>query len=343
MRPRSIHFFARRFGWLAGGAVALCVSAQETIQFSKPADQDLSSKANSLAPVNPHRLAPNAFNAPTSLFGDKVPSANFDVMPDYYNNQNSASAAQQQKSWQDKKNWMWMTPEEILNLPTPEKALGVADSQEDSKMSPAERFLHRQDRLTEMQTSNSLHRLDGASPREKSALDNPFQLGDANRRFAETLGGSVPDPSKNGGAGLGGFNASSTVNFNQLNQKRDSIWASPFAQPEPAPKPTQEQLAGLERFKAMMNESAPEKAPEAARSVYQPVAAPDPNLRSSGLNSTIHSFTSLEDNISKSTGLRSLQDANSRQNQAKKNPPLVQPPPWMSDSPQSFNPPQRPF
>jgi hypothetical protein len=336
MRFPPVHLAARWFASAAFGALAVGAPAQQKIEFSKPADQDPTAKANALAPTFPHQLSASAFNAPSPLFGDRMPTADFDVSPAYFNqNAGAGDAAKWKKNFDSKKNWMLMTPEEILNIPTPENVMGVGDLQ-DEKLSPEERFMQRQNRLAAGDPNDS-RRADASPWRDEPVGADPFHAGDANTRFAETLGGSIPGAVKNPNA-LADLNQ-----FNQFNHKSSSTWASPFNQQEPLPKQTPDQLAGMERFRALMESQTPEKAPEAARFSYPSAAAPDPNMQVlPAYNPAGRSFTRLENGMNKPTGIMPLPGLNGqRPTPLKKEAPLVQPPPWLSTSPQSL--PQREF
>src|ERR1039457_6470899 len=145
MNFRPVIFLARWTGLAAVVMTAMPGAAQQTIQFTRPVDQDLSSKANAFLPAPNHRNSAAAFNAPSSLFGGKDGAVNFDVLPGSPNQNpvSAASAAQWRKFLDGKKNWTLMTPEEVLGIPTPEKILGITDPKEDPKLSAEERFLPR--------------------------------------------------------------------------------------------------------------------------------------------------------------------------------------------------------
>src|ERR1035437_6194482 len=169
-------FLARWLGLAAFIMAAWPGSAQQTIQFTKPVDQDQASTANAFMPASTRRNSAGAFNAPAPLFGSRSPEANFDVLPgsSSMNAANAnANAMQWQKVLEGKKNWMLMTPEEIFGTTTPEKIMGITDPKENPKLSLVERFLLRQDQLAGGGTTNGYHRADAAYWRGNSATD-PF-------------------------------------------------------------------------------------------------------------------------------------------------------------------------
>jgi hypothetical protein len=337
-----VSFLARWFGLATVVTVAMSAAAQQqTIQFTKPVDPDLSSKANAFIPMSSRNSA-GAFNAPSPLFGSQTPTASFDVLPGSPNmNAVPAVNAEQWRKFLDrKKNWTLMTPEEIFGSTTPEKILGLTDPKEDSKLSLEERFLLQQDNLTAAGATNGYHRPDAAYWRNDSATD-PLHPSDASSRFAQNLGGANPGTAKIFNPL---FNLNPDARFS-ANQKSDSAWANPFGLPEPLPKSTPEQLAGMDRFRALMEPSVPEKTPEPSRFSYQPAAASDPNLQTMpAFNPNGRSFTPLESGISRPTGITPLPGITGPHPvQTKKTPALVQLPPWLSDTPEAFTPLQRKF
>lgn len=344
MNFRPAIFFARWLGVAALLPAALTAPAQQTIQFTKPSDPDLAGKANSfMPPASANRNAASAFNAPSPMFGSRTPTAAFDVLPGSPNRNADAAIAnarQWQKILENKKNWTLRTPEENLGIPTPEEILGIPDPKNDPKLSLEERFLQRLDARSAAAVTNGYHRPENAYWRN-DAVKDPLHPPDARSPFAENFGGTAPGPAKN-------LNSLFSLNPNAMpgaNQKPDSAWANPFNLPEPLPKPTPEQLAGMDRFRAMMEPTAPEKTPEPSRYSYQPpVATPDPNMQVlPAFNPAGRSFTPLENNIGRPTGLAPLTAITGARPAPPKKTPLVQLPPWLSTSPQPFTPVQRQY
>jgi hypothetical protein len=335
-------YFARWFVLAALVVTAAPALAQQTIQFTTPSDPNLAAKANSfMPPASARKSSASAFNAPSPLFGSRSPTAAFDVLPGSHtmNAADVANAMQWQKLLENKKNWTLMTPEEILGVRTPEEILGIPDPKNDPTLSPEERFLKRLDGRAAATATNSF-RPDAAYWRGDSAVD-PLHPQAAGNRFAENAGGIVSGPASP-------FNSVFNPNPNSAagaNQKPDSVWANPFNQPEPLPKPTPEQLAGMDRFRALMEPPVPEKTPEPAHLFDQPpVAAPDPNMQVlPAFNPAGRSFTPLESDISRPMGLAPLTGITGARPAPAKKPPLVQLPPWLSTSPQPITPPLRQF
>ena len=340
MNFRPVHLLVRWFG-LAAFVLAVGPAAAQ-VQFTRPVDPDPASKANAFMPAGTHRNAAGAFNAPSPLFGDRTPTVEFDLLPGSPQPSavSAASAEQWRKFLDGKKNWTLMTPEEVLGIPTAEKIMGIPDPKNDPKLSAEERFLLRQDRLAASGATNGFHHPDAGYWRGDSPAD-PFHPADASSRFAQILGGSIPGTAKN----LNRLFSPNSDSPLELNRKPDSAWANPFGMPEPLTKPTPEQLAGMDRFRALMEPSVPEKAPEASRFSTPLLAAPDRNLQAlPAFNPAGRSFTALESGIAKPTGLTPLPGITGpRLAPAKKTAPLVQTPPWLSDTPQTFTPVQRSF
>jgi hypothetical protein len=84
------------------------------------------------------------FRAPLSL--TKNQSASVPMPPPPLNNPHSAA---------DKKDWILMTPEEILGVKTPEQILGLDSADDSGKKTATERFLDRQDRWDAGNTNGS--------------------------------------------------------------------------------------------------------------------------------------------------------------------------------------------
>ena len=127
--------------------------------------------------------------------------------------------------------------------------------------------------------------------------------------------------------------------------KADSAWSSAFDYPEPVPKKTPEQLADMERFRAIMDGPTPDK-PAAGGLFGPPAPAPvDPNMQAlpTSFNPVGQSVAPLQRNIGLPTGLTPLPGVTGPLPTPKKPTPLVQPPPWMQSSLQNSTMPQRQF
>lgn len=335
-----VHLAARQLilAWLT--ALGASAWAQQTIQFSKPATEDPSSKANAFLPDS-GRHNPASFNAPASLFGSPNTEPSFDLPGGAPRVIPENNGPQWQKYLEERRSWTFMTPEEILGIPTPEKMLGLPDPNDDSRLTPEQRFLRRQDREMSLSTSNAQRQAEATLWQSGNDDDNksPFQPVDAKARLAGALTGSDPSGTRTAGllfgqrpGGVAGMVESS-----------DSAWSSAFQSPNPLPKPTPEQLAGMDRFRALME--APSEKPAAAPGFQMPPASPvDPNMQSMpAFNPAGQSFKALESDIAKPKGLTPLPGVTGPPPAPKKAVPLVQPPPWLQSPLQNSTPAQRQF
>ncbi|MEI8288576.1 MAG: hypothetical protein WCH99_03830 [Verrucomicrobiota bacterium] len=306
------------------------IGAQQKIIFSKPAD-NVEEKANSFMPPSSHRSGgAGSFNAPTAFF--KVsPADSYDVLPGSpaANTISPDEARRWKKTLDARKNWTLLTPEEILGVPTPEKILGLTDPKINEKLSAEERFLLRQ---THGGASNpATNRQANAALMRSDSPDNPFRQQTENDRAA--LQNEKPK--------LG-----STEYFNQLlkaaagnlfstEQKADTAWNNPFTQPAPVPKVDLEQVAAMDRFRALMDSPFPQEKTGAATHQPPSIATPNPNLQPVPLfNPAGRSYMPLRNGISKPTGITPLPGITSPYSlPAAKPSGLAKPPPWLSDSP----------
>ncbi len=335
-------FFARWVGLAAVVTAAMPAPGQQAIQYTRPGDRDSSNRVEVIAPTRIQRFSVGAYNAPSPLFGDKTPTVSFDALPGTPdpNAVPAVNALQWRKFLEGKKNWTLMTPEQVLGIPTPEKLLGLPDPNEDPSLSAEEQFLQRQDRQAAAGATNGFHRPDASFLRDDSA-NNQFQQSVDSSRLVQTMGGAFSGATKI-------LNPSFNMNQDMpldFNRQPDSVWAGPFHTSEPLPKVAPEQLEGMERFRALMEPSAaPDKSSAPARLPYQPVTTTDPNLQiMPAFNPAGRSFSALESVGGKPTGLTPLPGITGPQLQPKKEVPLVQPPPWLSDSPQPYTLLQRTF
>lgn len=337
----AFNLAARRFALAALLASGLSATAQQAIQFSSPINQDPAVRANSFLPSK-HK-SPGDFKAPSSLFGNAGPEASYDVLPGgppvVYPNANNQHW---QKVLQDRKNWSLSTPEQILGVPTPESILGLADPLEDSKLSPNERYLQRQERQLEMAATNGLRGPNLMPPQTYDPNKDLFANPEERSRFADAHAGPNPASFSGGPPRIqSAFISQNSENPADQNQKVDVTWASPFGSPEPLPKPTPKQLAGMEAFRALMEPPAREKTPAFGNFALPTVVAPDPNMQAPPVvNPAGRSFTPLGNDI---TRISPLAGVTGPPPAPAKRTPLVTPPPWMSSSLQNPTLPQRQY
>jgi len=337
----AVNFSARRLALATWLALGLSATAQQAIQFSRPANQDPAASANSF--LHSNHKSPGDFKAPSSMFGDTGPEASFDMLPGgppvVYPNANNQHW---QKLLQDRKNWSLSTPEQILGVPTPESILGLTDPREDPKLSPGERYLQRQERQAEMAATNGLRGPNIMASRTYDPNRDLFPNLDERSRFGDAHGGTDPGSFSSGPPRVrSAFISQNPETPADQSQKLDTTWASPFGPTEPLPKSTPKQLAGLEAFRALMEPPAKEKTPAFGNFALPAVAAPSRNLQAPPVfNPAGQSFTPLGNDI---TRISPLAGVTGPPPAPAKKPPLVTPPPWMSSSLQNPTMPQRQY
>lgn len=309
----------------AGSLPAL---AQQTIVFSKPSDVS-ADKANNFMENRAGRIN-NDHNAPKSLFNtDLSPTL---PMPRPVNYQYQDPSVQE--ALNKRKNWTLLTPEEILGIQTPEQILGVTADKNKPKLTLEEKFLQRQ----------GLGGPTNARPtslfaREKDEKNNPFSrtrddrdsFYRANdRQLGERLNPDV----------AGNFErlkkATAQESYSATGRKEDSPWASAFANPA-MPKRSPDQLASMERFRAMLEPAAPAQP---APSTFRVSATPDPYLQPQPkINPNGRSVETLENNSSRPTGITPLPTITGPVTSPPKKRPdwQAQLPPWLGNKPQSID------
>jgi hypothetical protein len=252
-----------------------------------------------------------------------------------------AEQAQAQDLSDRRKNWILMTPAEILGATTPEKILGIREydaAGRPKNLTALERYTERQNQMLSA-NSNALQN-GNSSPawnfsrdhRDPSGVFNPNNGGLENPTLmANPLLISKPDD---------GILARQSQNGNR---------SKLFDSPAPLPAPDAAQQMNMERFRQLLG-SSPSPAPAATPSSNDkmfplPSVSPDVNLGQSSLNPMGASFPSLNSSVGKPAGLPTLPSAwglsytSSRPAAAW----APQSPPWMSPDLQPFAVPQRKF
>jgi hypothetical protein len=327
---------------LAAGAAVQFAMAQSSIIFSQP-NNDTTPKPNASMPPPSHNV-PNTYNAPSSVFGNK-PEASFDVLPGASKPVplTPEQARQWQKNLETQKNWMLMTPEEILGVQTPEEILGLSNPKNDRNLSAEERYLQREHRGQSLTVTNGM-----AGPAGLAGdADNPFQPHRADDRSTAPGDGTADatglHPQRLFGQPL---NADGNTPFNaNQNQRADSPWASAFNAPAQSEKEKLDYAAAMEHFRASLNPPPPTENPATPTVASTPAAsAPDPNLQVlPHFNPAGNSFTPLQSSASKPEGIMPLPGITGYPKKPAPPKPAVQPPPWLSTQPQPGAMPQRVF
>jgi len=333
---------------LMAAASLLPAPAQQSIQFSRPANQDPAANANSFLPTT-HQKSVSDYNAPSSPLGgddsfDKLPMGPAPVM-------SGANSAQWQKYVDSRTKWTMMTPAEILGIPTPEQILGITDPNIDPNASVEERFLLRQQHQDERGATNGMMRPDGSWLRD-DGKKTPDTFSDSGREtlFGRTFG-SAFDAKKDDplAAAQSGISARllrlgpGPLSDQKRNQVADDAWTSPFGTPANLPQSTPGQLAGMERFRAMLESEVPVAAKTPGDLYgFKAVISPDTGPQSQ-FNPAGQSVKPLEDGITRPTGIQPLAGVTGPRTAPAKAPSLVQLPPWLVEPSANSAPPQRQF
>ena len=318
---------------LFGGVLSLAavgsVAAQESIIFSKPADGGVTEKANSFMDQQP-RKAPGGYNAPSGLFGGKA-TADYDILPGAVRPQplSPEQVRQMQKKFEEQRNWTLLTPEEIMGLPSAEKIMGLPEP--NKNLTPEQRYLKREEQRRGAAATNGLMRAGAFGGPD----ENPFDSAAANQRKKRPgNSGEMPDEFGQSARGV----KLSPLQAEQQKRRAESPWGNAFDLPPPTPKVDKEQLAAMERFRALMGPSQPEKPVVAAG--FQPVSARGMDSRSPGMqdyNAGGNSFEHVRDSASRPVGVAPLPTVTgftpSMGNTPKPKPKrLVESPPWVRDA-----------
>lgn len=328
--------FTRLAVILALGAGAVSAWAQQTIIYSKPAGID-SDKANSFMDTS-RRLHAGDYKAPHSFLNVQP---NIPLPPPSYQSTWDSSAIDAANK---RNNWALLTPRQILGVKTPDEILGIKPKNDEGNLSLEERFLLRQQSPASGMLTNggagSLFLRNDSSPFWNNS-QNGRQSAGSGSTDSRSYNAGQPDSFSSLRRLFNTANARNVSGGNDQNdQNQNSIWTSGFAQP-PQPKVTPDQIAAMERFRALM---APNPAP--AKPVTVPTYSSSKSDSSSffdqqpNVNPAGRSYTSVESDIIRPKGLTPLPGITGPAPKPDNKRPAwkAQLPPWMSDGPQPFNP-----
>ncbi len=339
-----MNFPPSRF-WLvfaAGVMLALPAVAENTIQFSKPVDPELVNRANASVPTpTQRRSVVGGVSAPTDVFSspanDLPQSVPVMMMP-------PTEAMKEALNRRD--NWTLLTPAEIMGVPTAEKILGLPDAKGEDKLSSDERFLLRLQRERQVASSAlSAMRQEDADLLQNGKNASSFARHDdrvpLSRAEAQAQAGSPKyfNPLLNGGPNMpnaGGLKPNSPWGAAPAGA---SPWATEFTQPNQLP-PSPDQLAGMERFRALMEPNSPPDKTVVTR--YAPVVDPNMQVQPS-FNPAGRSYEPVRENISRPQGLTPLPGLTGAYSTPVQPSAQAQVPPWMQSGAQPFSLPQRKF
>lgn len=335
------------FRWLAAAVMAwamlLPAHAQQSGQsiiFSSPQNDEASANAPALTP--PAGALPNFPSAPSGLPGMNFnPPSGAEEFPRPQMISPSERWRLQQLQ-QDKKNWMLLTPAEILGVNTPEKILGVTErdaSGQEKRLTPLERYWNRQNEAhtpvtNAFQMGGSLGRWDLPGQAEANGANPPVLRGLDTKSIWDKLMNSAPD--------------AAAAEAARQNQNGASVWQKLLGDtpPEPMKAPSPAKLAAAARFQQLLGATAPSAAPPATRATYSSRSiTSDPIFGEQKINPAGASYTPLSSGIGVPMGVAPLPGIVTAPLPAAIATPAWAPqlPPWQSGKSDMFAVPQRKF
>ena len=306
----------------------------QSILFSSPESDTVFSNLPPLSPKPPE--SPdfgNTLQAPSS-FSFSGPPVDTPLLPDMPV-VSPTETLRMQDLLDRRKNWMLLTPAEILGATTPEKLLGIQEHDAAGRpknLTALERYTERQNQTPTVNNNT-----------------NAFPTWNFSDKQPDTLN------SIRGGLGSPDNMASSLLNpapDNQTfaGQNGNNNWSKLFGSPSPSPVVTPAQQTDMERFRQLLQSSSSSTAAAATPSlsgikISLPQTALSSGLGQSALTPVGASFTPLNSGIGKPAEMPKLPSIWSL---SLTSPPSAaawapQPPPWLSPTPQPFAVPQRKF
>ena len=340
-RPANFSLPLLAGAWMA---MALSIEAQQpatnagqSIIFSSPDNGGVSSN-----------LAPLATQSPSPLnFQDNSQSASpvsaFDNPP-VAPPPAPGEGQQLQKRFERRRDWVLMTPAEILGVTTPEKILKIQERDAAGRpknLTPLERYNERE------QAKNA--RTNDSYLPDRSMPSRNF-WGEGNSR---TNAVSF-SPADNGLKNLRSIIFNNSLNAapnNDLfaNPGESSVWSKSADLSAPLPAPNPMQQSDMDQFSQLLERSSP---PTAATTLapggtifFQPQTPSASDSTRSLVDPAGASFTPLSSGIGRPAGLESLPGVTGQAGSQPAFTPSLAPqlPPWMLQTPQPFVVPQRKF
>jgi hypothetical protein len=306
----------------------------QSILFSSPESDTVFSNMPSLSPKPPESLdfgntlqAPSSFSFSGPSVGTPLPVGAPVVSP--------AEALRLQDLLDKRKNWMLMTPAEILGATTPEKILGIQEHDAAGRprnSTVLERYAERQKQTPPVNTNTNAFPTWNFSDKQPDTLNSiPGGLGSQDN-MASSLLNPAPD------------------NQTLAGQNGNNNWSKLFGSPSPSPVVTLAQQTNMERFRQLLKPGSSSTAAAATPllsgiKISLPQTALSSGLGQSALTPVGASFTPLNNGIGKPAEMPKLPSIWSL---SLTSPPSAaawapQPPPWLSPTPQPFAIPQRKF
>ena len=306
----------------------------QSILFSSPESNTVFSNMPSLSPEPPESLDfGNTLQAPSSFsFSDPSVDTPLPVGAPVVSR---AEALRMQDLLDRRKNWMLLTPAEILGATTPEKILGIQEHDAAGRpknLTALERYTERQNQTPPVNTNANAFPTWNFSDKQPGTLNSiPGGLGNPDN-MANPLLNPAPD--------------------NQIfaGQNGNNNWSKLLSSPSPSPVVTLAQQTDMDRFRQLLQPSPSSTAAAATPllsgiKISLPQTALSSGLGQSALTPVGASFTPLNNGIGKPAEMPKLPSIWSL---SLTSPPSAaawapQPPPWLSPTPQPFAFPQRKF
>ena len=246
-----------------------------------------------------------------------------------------AEALRMQDLLDRRKNWMLLTPAEILGATTPEKILGIQEHDAAGRpknLTALERYTERQNQTPPVNTNTNAFPTWNFSDKQPDTSNSiPGGLGSPDNMAGPLLN---PAPDNQTFAG----------------QNENNNWSKLFGSPSPSPVVILAQQTDMERFRQLLQPGSSSTAAAATPSlsgikISLPQTALSSGLGQSALTPVGASFTPLNSGIGKPAEMPKLPSIWSL---SLTSPPSAaawapQPPPWLSPTPQPFAFPQRKF
>ncbi len=324
-------------GW-SSLALAQAASSGQAIQFSSPGGTDdaaespsLTSKAVPLADFSGAPQSSSVFNFRPPATAEALPRPQ--IFPP---SQRARDLADQ------KKNWVLMTPAEILGVKTPEQMMGVPERDaagQEKRLTPLERYWERQNApraagTNGFQPDGGLGRIsfmdDQNSPATAGAMNAPTARTMDSKSIWNKLLNNNPDVDAGG-------------------QNEGGVWQKLLGASLPSPPataPTPARLAEQERFRQLLGGASPAATAAPARAFFSsPDFSADPILGELKVNPAGASYAPLSSGIGVPKGVLSLPGITTPSRASAAATPSLMPqnPPWVMSGPELFTPPQRKF
>jgi hypothetical protein len=306
----------------------------QPILFSSPESDTVLSNMPSLAPKPPE--SPdfgNTLQAPSSFdFSGPAVDTPLPVVAPVVSH---AGASRMQDLLDRQKNWMLLTPAEILGTTTPEKIMGIQEHDafgQPKNLTAMERYTVRRNQMPSVNANSN------AFP--------SWNFSDKQSDPSNSIPGGLGSPDNMAGFPLNPAADNQTF----AGQNGNNSWSKLFDSPSPSPVVSLAQQTDMDRFRQLLKPGSPSTTAAATPSlsgikISLPQTALSSGLGQSALTPVGALFTPLNSGVGKPAEMPKLPSIWSL---SLTSPPSAaawapQPPPWLSPTPQPFVVPQRKF